>query len=194
MLRFGIPAILAAIAGAALLGVVSVMEPWFTWHLAGREAVVTPVKLVMGLLMLFFAVFELLPRFRQLRFGDRHLVLGGVLSGFFGGLSGHQGALRAAFLAKAGLDTRGFVGTSAVIGLMVDLTRIVAYFGMLAALGNRLELGRELAPLVAVGCVAAFVGVLVGKRFLDKVTIEAIQTLTGVLLFAIGLGLASGLI
>jgi len=83
--------------------------------------------------MLVFASFELLPKLRNLKFDRKYLPLGGVLSGFFGGLSGHQGALRSAFLVKVGISTQAFVGTNAVIGFMVDAVRIVTYIGLLFA-------------------------------------------------------------
>ncbi len=194
VLRFGIPAILAAIAGAALLGLFATLEPLAQYELAGRAATVTPVKLVMGFLMLGFAWFELAPGLRKFRFERSHLVAGGLLSGFFGGLSGHQGALRAAFLAKSGLDTRSFVGTSSVIGLMVDLTRIATYAAMFALAGQAMTIGADAWPLVVTGCLAAFSGVLLGRRFLHKVTIGSVQTLTGLLLLIIAMILGFGLI
>ena len=40
-----------------------------------------------------FALFELLPLLRRIEFPRRYVPLGGTLSGFFGGLSGNQGAL-----------------------------------------------------------------------------------------------------
>lgn len=194
VLRFGLPAIAAALAGALLLGAFAGLEPLARYQLAGRTAVVTPLKLLMGTLMLGFAVFELAPALRHVRFRRRHLVLGGLLSGFFGGLSGHQGALRAAFLAKAGLDTPQFVGTSAVIGLLVDLTRLLAYAAVFLAAGHSLVPGAKAWPLVATGCLAAFAGVLIGKRHLHKVTIGAVQVLTGLLLALVAVLLGSGLI
>ena len=96
--RFGVPAILAAFVGAAALGLVSHIPDITRYTIGSIEAVITPVKLVMGVLMLIFAIFELSPRMQDLRFKDEHLVFGGILSGFFGGFSGHQGALRSAFL------------------------------------------------------------------------------------------------
>ncbi|MGB5487484.1 MAG: TSUP family transporter [Lysobacterales bacterium] len=154
---------------------------------------ITPVKLVIGLLMIGFALFELLPRFRSLKFERRYLSLGGVLSGFFGGLSGHQGALRSAFLAKTGLTTEGFVGSNAVIGFLVDLTRISVYVALFTAAGGHVS---EFSswPLVITGAISAFCGVLLGKRFLHKVTMTSIQTLVGLLLFGVGLALVSGLL
>jgi uncharacterized membrane protein YfcA len=156
-------------------------------------AQITPLKLIVGLLMIGFALFELLPRFQRLEFDRRYLPVGGLLSGFFGGLSGHQGALRSAFLAKSGLTTERFVGSNAVIGLLVDLTRIGVYLAFFAAAGAAVD-GSAAWPLVIIGAVAAFCGVLVGKRFLHKVTMKSVRTLVAILLFGVGAGLLVGVI
>ena len=194
VLKFGLPAIAAAVFGALTLGwfaqsdsslVIEVNEEAFSE--------ITPVKLMIGLLMIGFALFELVPRFRDLEFDRRYLPLGGVLSGFFGGLSGHQGALRSAFLAKAGLTTERFVASNAAIGFLVDLTRISVYVALFTAAGGHVS---EFSgwPLVITGAVSAFCGVLLGKRFLHKVKMTSIQTLVGVLLFGVGLALVSGVL
>lgn len=197
VLKFGLPAIAAAVLGALALG-------WFAGNESRVTVVVneatlfdvTPVKFVIGLLMIAFALFELLPRFQRLEFERRWLPLGGLLSGFFGGLSGHQGALRSAFLAKTGLTTERFVGSNAVIGFGVDLTRIGVYLAVfLAARGAVLESeAANVWPLVVTGSAAAFAGVLVGKRFLHKVTMKTVRALVGMLLFGVGLALLSGVI
>ena len=44
------------------------------------------------------------------------------------------------------------------------------------------------------GAVSAFCGVMLGKRFLHKVRMTSIQTLVGILLFAVGLALISGIL
>ncbi len=194
VLKFGLAAIVAAIFGALTLGWLVRLDA--SASVAVNEAVVsevTPVKLMIGFLMIGFALFELLPRFRKLEFDRRYLPLGGLLSGFFGGLSGHQGALRSAFLAKSGLSTEGFVGSNAVIGFLVDLTRISVYVALFAAAGGNLaDFGGW--PLVITGSLAAFCGVLAGKRFLRKVTMKSVQTLVGILLFGVGLALVAGVL
>ena len=194
LLRFGLPAIGAAFAGAALLGSLAGAGELARYAFAGRTAVVTPLKLVLGSLMVAFALFELAPRLRAIRFEPRHLVAGGLLSGFFGGLSGHQGALRSAFLAKAGLSTERFVGTGAAIGFLVDVARSAVYAAAFWLGGTASPLGGAEWPVVATGCLAAFAGVALGTRFLEKVTMSAVQALTGVLLLALGAALAAGLI
>ncbi len=101
-LRFGLPALVASFAGAWVLVRVSGLEPLFSYSLAGAEFFVTPVKLLVGVLIVFFA-------FQELRGGKKQAIapvwlpLGGVVSGFFGGLSGNQGAFRSAFLLGGGL-------------------------------------------------------------------------------------------
>src|SRR5438552_9160348 len=110
VLRFGVPAALAAFPGAWLLTVLP-SRPWIAWRLGGRTFTITPLGFVIGVLILFFAAFEMLPVLRRWRPPSGSLALGGVLSGFFGGLSGQQGALRAAFLTPLGLAPGRFAGT-----------------------------------------------------------------------------------
>lgn len=194
VLKFGLPAIAAAVLGALTLGWFAQSESALTIEV--NDAVfskITPAKLIIGLLMIGFALFDLLPRFRSLKFERRYLSLGGVLSGFFGGLSGHQGALRSAFLAKTGLSTESFVGSNAAIGFLVDLTRISVYVALFTAAGGHVSDFTGWS-LVITGAVSAFCGVLLGKRFLHKVTMTSVQTLVGLLLFGVGLALVSGLL
>lgn len=192
VLRFGIPAIVAAFGGVYVLKLLSGMPELVTYSLFGKQAVVTPLKLAMAALMAGFAVLELHPRFEKLEIDRRYLPLGGALSGFFGGLSGHQGALRSAFLAKVGISPQAFVGTNAVIGLLVDLVRISAYAAILfGARLNDMAESRE-GALVAAGAVAAFAGVIIGKRFLHKITMTTVQRITGALLVLIAVLLGLG--
>jgi hypothetical protein len=194
VLKFGLTAIIAAVLGAMTLG--GLVRLNSSMNLAVNEQLVsevTAVKLMIGFLMIGFALFELLPMFRKLEFDRRYLPLGGLLSGFFGGLSGHQGALRSAFLAKSGLSTERFVGSNAVIGFLVDLTRISVYVALFASTGGS---PGDFAgwPLVVTGSLAAFCGVMTAKRYLRKVTMKSVQTLVGILLLGVGLALVSGVL
>jgi uncharacterized protein len=189
VLKFGLPAILAALLGARLLLYLSDLQPLLHYQVLGREAQVMPVKLVVAALMVAFALFELAPRLGKLSLPPRYLPLGGVLSGFFGGLSGHQGALRSVFLLKAGLTKESFIATGVVISLLVDIPRIVVYGLSLTALrlsDNRL--------LLAAAILAAFGGAGLGNRLLTKVTLRLVQTLVALMLLGIAAALGSGLI
>jgi uncharacterized protein len=188
-IRFGIPAMIATIPGAWLLTKLSTLPEIHSYTLVGIPAVITPVKLAVGLLLLFFAGAEWLSLGERFRISSHWLPVGGVLSGFFGGLSGHQGAFRSAFLIRAGLDKNAFVATNAVIAAAVDMARLAVYglnMGLLLAHAN--------AGLLAAATVAAFAGVLVGQIGLKKVTIGFIQKLVAAMLYTLAVLLVAGII
>src|SRR5688572_23099692 len=103
LIRFGIPAVIAAIAGAWLLLNITKLDPLFSYRINERTIEVYPVKFIISLLLIFFAILDLIPFLNKLQFGKKQMPVGGALSGFFGGLSGNQGALRSAFLIRSGL-------------------------------------------------------------------------------------------
>lgn len=189
VLRFGLPAIAAAYLGARLLVWLGDLNPLIIYHLGGRAFQVMPVKLVIAFLMGIFAALELTPAAGTYAFPIRYLPLGGALSGFFGGLSGHQGALRSAFLLRCGLTKEGFIATGVVIACLVDISRLSVYFGHFLLS----DLSRN-AGILLTAIAAAFIGTFLGSRLVGKVTMRGIQILVSVLLFAIALGLATGLI
>jgi uncharacterized membrane protein YfcA len=193
VVRFALPAALAAIAGAWLLGQLAGMPPLARYGFLGQAREIHAIKLVIGCLIVGFALLELSPRFADLSFPPRFLALGGVISGFFGGLSGNQGAFRSAFLLKAGLDKQAFVATGAVAAVIVDTVRLAVY-GASFYTSSFTELGGDVAPAVGTAIIAAFVGSYVGARLLEKVTLRFIQVLVAVMMIGIGAGLASGLL
>lgn len=194
VLRFGLPAIAAAYLGATVLARLAYLPTLFSYGFLGLAAHITPLKLILGLMILGFALFELHPRLRGLSFERKYLPLGGIVSGFFGGLSGHQGALRSAFLAKIDITPPAFVGTNAVIGLLVDCTRLFVYGTVLSQLNLRTLASSSEGRIISVGVIAAFLGVLIGRKFLHKVTMKTIQCITGILLMLIGFVMTAGLI
>lgn len=187
--RFALPAMLGSYAGAKALVRLADLPPLLAYTLAGRGFEVTPVKLVIGVLLLAFALAEMSPRLSEARIAPRYMPLGGALSGFFGGLSGNQGALRSAFLLKAGLSKEGFVATGVVIACAVDATRLSVYARHFSRV--RIE---ENAPLLVAASLSAFLGAFAGARLLRKVTLRAVQDVVGAGLVLIALGLACGLL
>lgn len=189
LLRFGLPALLMSLVGAWALVGLAAIAPAFSYTAFGRVISVTPVKLVIGIVLLLFALLELLPRFRSLAFDAKYLPLGGLLSGFFGGLSGMQGALRSAFLSRAGLSKEGFIATGVVIACLIDVSRLVVYSSSLVRTSAGLDIG-----LLAAAVLAAFAGAALGNHYLKKMTMPSIQRVVSVVLFAVALGLISGLL
>lgn len=189
VLRFGVPAIVAAFAGAQVLRWLGDLEPIASYQLAGRMFAVTPVKAVIAVLMFGFAVVELSRRLKTASVSTRWLPAGGLLSGFFGGLSGHQGAFRSVFLLRAGLDKTAFIGTGVVIASLIDITRLSVYYT-----GDAFEHVRANAGIVALGVGTAFLGAYVGNRLLEKATLGAIQKLVSVALILVAIALGMGVL
>jgi uncharacterized membrane protein YfcA len=189
LLKFGLPAVIAALIGAGLLSWLGAIPPLFQYTAFGRELAVSPLKLVVGVLIIFFVSLELSERFSKVELDKRWLPLGGAISGFFGGLSGHQGAFRSMFLLKAGIGKEAFVATGIVLAVMVDMTRMVVY-----GAGSSFYAGNVQWGLVAAACISAFLGAYVGAKVLKKVTIRAVQISVSSLLVLVSLGLISGLV
>lgn len=190
VLRFGLPAAAAALAGAALLLTLDRLPVWFAYEALGRTRNVTPVNAVVGTLLVLFALLELAPWFDRLRFAARWLPVGGLLSGLLGGLTGMQGALRSAFLLRAGLDKERYVATGVVIAVLVDVSRLAIYGT--ATLADSLRGAATIGPAVATAIGCAFAGAVIGKRLLAKVTLRTVRLIVATLMVAIGLALVAG--
>ena len=111
------------------------------------------------------------------------------MSGFFGGLSGNQGALRSAFLIKAGLSKESFIGTAVVVSTFVDFTRLSVYATRFSQAGLVDNLN-----LVICATLAGITGSFIGNKLLKKVTIKRLQTIVAVMLIVLAVGFGSGLI
>jgi len=189
LIKFGIPAVAAALFGAWTLLNITELPSIYTYQLLHKSFEITPVKLVISLLLIGFSVVELLPLFNKLKFSTNKLPIGGVLSGFFGGLSGHQGALRTAFLIKVGLTKESFIGTAVVISCFVDFTRISIYSTKILNMGLN-----ENFMLIISATLSAITGAFLGHRLLKKVTLKFLQKFVAVCLILISVALGIGLI
>ncbi len=187
VIRFGIPAVIAAFVGAFLLLQFSEMAAIYEYTLLGKNFSIYPTKLIIAILLMFFAVVDLIPWFADLAFSKNKLPLGGLLSGFFGGLTGAQGALRSAFLIRAGLSKEAFIGTTVVVSTMVDITRLGVYA---TGIGQHIQASN--IPLIILTTLSAIVGAFIGNKLLKKVTLKFIQQLVALLLMLIALGLGLG--
>jgi hypothetical protein len=187
-LAFGLPAAAGAYGGAKLLSLLSGVRPLAAYRVSSIHAEVTAVKLLVALLILLFAAFEVVPRLRSISFDRRYVPLGGLVSGFFGGLSGHQGAPRAAFLVRTGLPKTSYIATGVAAAILIDLSRLSVYSRhvSLVAPGGRLS-------LLAAACGAALLGTVTGSRMIGKVTFKTVRILVSILLLAFALGLGTGL-
>lgn len=187
------PAVPAALLGSVILGSITVEHRLWSYTFAGLFFSVTLVGLVMGSLILLFALADLLPIFSRFQPGKRWLPLGGVLSGLFGGISGHQGALRAVFLVNAGLSRDSFIGTNVVCSVTVDIVRLTVYgTTFLPEIVVPIK-GPSIIGLLVTATLSAFFGSFLGARYMKKVTLATVRRLIGVLLVLLGLAVAGGL-
>ena len=191
--RFSVPAAIAAVAGASLLSLFASLPTLGVYRLGGREFQVTAVKAVIGALIVVFAWLEASRRLERVAVPAQYLVLGGALSGFFGGLSGNQGAFRSAFLIKAGLDKQAFVGTGVVSAVIVDTVRLLVY-GLSFWTQRFLELPGEIMGVMAAAMGSAFLGAYIGARMLEQVTLHVVQVSIATMLMLVGVGLLTGLV
>lgn len=189
LVRFGIPAIIASFAGAWILVQITEVEPLFSYDAFGKHIQVFPAKFIVSMLLLLFALLDLFPILSKLQFENKHMAFGGILSGFFGGLSGNQGALRSAFLIRSGLSKESFVATTVVLSCFVDFTRLSVY-------ASRISLSEVSSNLTVIVCasLAAFSGAFIGNKLLKKVTIQFVQTTVAIMLILLSLALGAGLI
>ncbi|WP_299213092.1 sulfite exporter TauE/SafE family protein [uncultured Aquimarina sp.] len=187
LLRFGIPAVIAAFAGAWVLVNIPDIKPLFAYNLFDKTFEVYPVKFIISILLIIFASMDLIPYFTKLKFGKEKLPLGGALSGFFGGLSGNQGALRTAFLIKAGLSKEAFIGTAVVVSTFVDFTRLSVYATNVTESGISDNL-----PLVICATLSAIAGAFIGNKLLKKVTLKFLQIVVAIMLILISVALGAG--
>jgi uncharacterized membrane protein YfcA len=109
----------------------------------------------------------------------------GLASGFFGGVAGNQGGLRAAALLTWRLSPAVFVATSTATGLMVDAARTPIYVWRA---GNDL---RALLVPISVATVGVLVGTIAGERVMLGLSRETFRRVVSILIGALGLWLLS---
>ena len=190
ILRFGLLAVPASYLGAQALSWLSNIKPLVAYQVMGRGLQMMPMNLTVAILMMFFALWEIVPKLEGISFNRKYLPLGGILSGFFGGLSGQQGALRTAFLIKCGLTPQSFIASGVVIACLVDIVRIPIYITSF----SQIETNKNIILLIA-ATVSAFLGAFIANQWwLKKVKMSSIQILASIMLFGVAVALGSGIL
>jgi hypothetical protein len=144
LMRFGILSAGGALAGAIL----------YT-----RLGPSTLTRILGGLLVLT-AIAQLTGWAKRWKAHGPLVSLFGLASGFFGGVAGNQGGLRAAALTAFDLSPKAFVATSTATGLLVDLARTPVYLW---------TSGHALVPLgwpIAIATAGVLIGTILGERIL----------------------------
>lgn len=187
LVQFGVPALLAAALGAWGLARLTDWPELGAWSLFGKTFSICPLKLVIGLSLAVFSVWELFGGGGGIR--GVPLWAGGLASGLLGGLTGHQGAIRSAFFLGKNLPKEAFIATGAAVACVVDFTRLAVYVQLFRSLGGSIPW-----PVIGAGIAGAAVGLWVGRRSLQQISGDGFRKVVGVGLLVFGIGLAAGVI
>lgn len=93
--------------------------------------------------------------------------------------------MRSAFLVRAGLSKEAFIGTGVVIACLADVSRLSLHPGSIFGGAANLDYGL---------LTALVLGAFLGNRYLKKMTMRGIQRVVAVTLFAVAIGLVSGVL
>ena len=130
-----------------------------------------PLLLLVGIFLVVLPVLTISEKWTGYRIPEANDRLGGFGSGFMGGLSGHQGALRAMFLTTRLPHKMAYAATASVLALCVDLSRIPVYFFFRTE-----EISNEI-PLIVILVISALLGVRVGKKWLQSLKSSQIHNM-----------------
>lgn len=191
LLKFAPIAVIFAFIGSGTLGLLESFNRDFSYDFSIFKNSITPVKIVVGLTMIGFAFIEFFYKKKSFEVTPTRLFIGGALSGFFGGLSGHQGAFRSMFLSKANVTKEEFVATSSAIGFLIDISRLTMYLTSLSILKSSEVITN---PTLLISIFIAFLGSYTGSKLLIKTTIQSIQKTVAVFLLVFGVLICLGFI
>jgi uncharacterized membrane protein YfcA len=144
-------------------------------------------QIFIGTLMIVFAIMEWFPENKKPTFSSKWLLIGGTLSGFFGGLSGHQGALRSAFFMRTQMNKKQIIATGIIVACCIDFTRLLIYPIQWHSLIN--------GPYhnwlwLAIG--GASIGTVTGQFFIKKITIQSLKHIIALSLLIMGMAMILG--
>ena len=166
-LAFGLPGIFTSFLGSSLFLRIS-------REILSRTLGVFLIAYV--LLIVFNRTFKLSQRLSV-------AVSGGALTGFFAGIFGIGGEINAVALSAFNLEKAVYVTTAGAISFMIDSTRIATY----------VRGGIGLEPAILAGFLIfiplSLIGVMIGKRGIEKIPQEKFRNFVAVFIFLFGLKL-----
>ena len=122
-----------------------------------------PLLVILGIALIVLPALTLSEKWTGYMMPESNDRVGGFGSGFMGGLSGHQGALRAMFLSRRISNKMSYAATASILALCVDLSRIPVY------LFYRSEEVFSHYGLTVVLVISALLGARLGKVWLEDI-------------------------
>jgi uncharacterized membrane protein YfcA len=141
------------------------------------------LTLVLGLLLIATSVAALTQWTARWQPRGPMIWLFGLASGFFGGIAGNQGGLRAAALLSWSLPPAAFVATATATGLLVDVARTPIY---LWRFGSEI---RELAVTIAIASAGVVIGTFLGERVMLGLSRDQFRRIVAGLIGVLGVWL-----
>lgn len=164
---FGAPGIIATIIGASLV-----------FSMPGAV-----MSRILGVFLLLYVLFLFTRSALKIEQNITTGMIGGAVSGFFAGIFGMGGAVRALFLSAFDLPKAVYLSTAGAIALAIDTARLATY----------IRQGSRLQPLLLWGMLlfvpASFIGARLAKRLVDKIPQEHFRKVVAVFLLAVGIKL-----
>lgn len=165
--RFGIPSAAGGLAGAL-------------WQAELSNQILTRV---LGALLMLAGISGLANLAVRVQLGGPWAMIGGLLSGFFGGLVGNQGGIRSAALMGMSLPPERFVATATASALLVDAVRLPIY---LYHTGERLL---DFGGLILLATIGVLAGTLYGERVLRQLPETMFRRILSIFLVVLGASL-----
>lgn len=169
-IKFGFNAAIAAVIGALTLELLS--------------SELSNLKIIVGCIIIFIAILEV-TSLKNLKINPKYIPLGGLVSGFFGGFTGHQGMFRSIFLVKTGLDTKNFIATGVSIAVLVDVVRLIIYGNTIFDSSNYAT--NSFLITITISTLSAIFGVWLATDMVKKINIKLLTNLIAGLMIVIGL-------
>jgi uncharacterized membrane protein YfcA len=138
------------------------------------------LQAALGVFLVALSLLFLIKKQLVLKATLRNSVVGGSLSGFSAGLLGTGGAIRGLTMSAFNLEKSVFIATSALIDLIIDLSRTVVYWS------NGYIHKHDLIYLPFL-VVVGLLGTWLGKKILVYLPQEKFRTISLVLILVIGL-------
>lgn len=135
----------------------------------------------LGAMLLLYVVFIFARPSFHMRRTKLFAVTGGAAAGFISGLLGVSGEVTSMLLSTLNLPKAIFIGTGGAFTLIVDVTRVIAYWGG----------GTKLDPSLSWGLIvfvpASLLGSLLGRRVVDEIPQSGFKKVIAAFLLLAGL-------
>jgi uncharacterized membrane protein YfcA len=141
------------------------------------------LTIVLGLLLLATAIAAFTEWTSRWKPRGPLVWLFGFASGFFGGIAGNQGGLRAAALLSWSLTPAAFVATATATGLLVDVARAPIYLWRFSG-----AIGALVLP-IGIATVGVVIGTMLGEKAMLGMSRETFRKVVAGLIAGLGVWL-----